>query len=114
MQTDPHTKEPPHGAGIGSVRSYGLSFLLCALLTLAAYFAVTEKWFSPASLIALVGAFGVLQIIVQLFLFIHLNAETKPRWNTIVFLFMILIVAIVVIGSIWIMHHLNYNMMPHP
>ncbi len=108
---DPHTQEPPHGAGIGTYRSYGLGLLLCIFLTLIAYFAVSAQVFSGAALVFVVVLCGVLQIIAQLFLFFHLNVDTKPRWNTIVFLFMLLIVAIVVIGSIWIMANLDYRVM---
>jgi heme/copper-type cytochrome/quinol oxidase subunit 4 len=30
-----------------------------------------------------------------------------------VFLFMIGVAALIVAGSVWIMYHLNYNLMPH-
>lgn len=111
MKIDRHAIEAPHGAGIGTYKSYGLGYLLCIVLTLAAYIAVVRQIFTGWVLGGFVIALGVLQIVVQLFLFIHLNAEHKPRWNTIMFLFMLLIIAIVVIGSLWIMANLNYRVM---
>ena len=102
MKQDPHAIEPPHGAGIGSYASYGLGYLLCLGLTLAAYFSASY---------AIAVSTGLLQIIVQLILFLHLNSEKRPRWNLIVFLFMVLIAAILVIGSLWIMANLDYRMM---
>jgi cytochrome o ubiquinol oxidase operon protein cyoD len=49
---------------------------------------------------------------VQVVFFFNLNDEKKPKWNTMAFLFMMLIVLIVVLGSLWIMTNLDYNMMP--
>jgi cytochrome o ubiquinol oxidase operon protein cyoD len=111
MSKNPHIIEPPHGAGIGTYKSYALGYLLCIALTLAAYFAVTLSLFSGPALVTLVVGLGVSQVIVQLILFIHLNAESKPRWNTIVFLFMLLVTVTIVIGSLWIMANLNYRVM---
>lgn len=55
---------------------------------------------------------AIIQLVAQLYFFLHLGRESKPRWNFIVFLFMILVLVIVVWGSLWIMDNLNYNMMP--
>ncbi|MBE8365690.1 cytochrome o ubiquinol oxidase subunit IV, partial [Leptospira borgpetersenii serovar Balcanica] len=45
--------------------------------------------------------------------FLHMNASSEERWNLVAFVFTLLIIAIVVVGSIWIMWNLNYNMMVH-
>ena len=111
MKVDPHVTEPPHGAGIGTYKSYSLGLIICVLLTLAAYVTVVEYLLTGWALITAVVGCGVLQVAVQLTLFVHLNAETKPRWNAIVFYFMILIAAIIVIGSLWIMANLDYRVM---
>ena len=50
------------------------------------------------------------QFFTQLLFFLHLGRETKPRWKLLVFLFMTMIVAILVFGSLWIMYNLNYHM----
>ncbi|MCA9327819.1 cytochrome o ubiquinol oxidase subunit IV, partial [Candidatus Saccharibacteria bacterium] len=52
------------------------------------------------------------QLYVQSVFFLHLSAERKLRmtlWST---LFTIMVVVIIVVGSLWIMQNLNYNMMP--
>lgn len=49
---------------------------------------------------------------IQLFFFLHLGQESKPYWNSQLFLFMLTILVILVIGSLWIMHNLSYNVMP--
>ena len=96
----------------GTHKLYGLGYLLSVVLTVAAYFIVTRQMMAGlAELFALVGL-GVAQVIIQLLCFLHLGGESKPRWNLIVFLFMLLILFVVVIGSLWIMHNLDYRMMP--
>ncbi|MBD9250723.1 MAG: cytochrome o ubiquinol oxidase subunit IV, partial [Cronobacter sakazakii] len=60
-----------------------------------------------------VVATAVVQILVHLVCFLHMNASSEERWNLVAFVFTLLIIAIVVVGSIWIMWNLNYNMMVH-
>jgi heme/copper-type cytochrome/quinol oxidase subunit 4 len=46
---------------------------------------------------------------VQLFFFLHIGRESKPRLNAAAFLFATLVVTILVAGSLWIMDNLNYH-----
>jgi len=96
----------------GSYKSYAVAYILSLLLVLASYICVTEHLFSGTLLTVFVVAFGILQILVQLILFLHLGIESKPRWNFITFLFMLMVTAIIFIGSMWIMVNLDYRMMP--
>jgi cytochrome o ubiquinol oxidase subunit IV len=91
--------------------SYIFGFIVSLIFTLVAYFLVQEELVSGFSLVLIVGALAFFQVIVQLVFFLHLGEEPSPPWNLIIFLFMILIVLILVIGSIWIMYHLDYQMM---
>ena len=95
----------------GSVQGYILGFGRSVLLTLAAYFAVTEGWFNGWALVTVVILLALTQFFVQVELFLHIGNERKPRWNLMAFVFMIVTVATIVLGSIWIMANLNYNMM---
>jgi cytochrome o ubiquinol oxidase operon protein cyoD len=54
---------------------------------------------------------AVMQLLVQLVFFLHLGGESKPRWNLMAFMFTLLVVAILVAGTLWIMYNLDYNMM---
>jgi cytochrome o ubiquinol oxidase subunit IV len=96
----------------GTVLSYTVGFVLSVLLTLAAYMSVVNKLFVGRTLIVFVVSLAVVQLLVQLLFFLHLGRETKPRWNLVIFLFMLLVVGIIVSGSLWIMYNLDYNMMP--
>jgi len=96
----------------GTLKSYWLGFILSIGLTLAAYWAVVGKLIAGKILIGTLLALALAQTVVQLVLFLHLGQESKPRWNLLVFLFMLSVLLILVFGSLWIMYHLNYNMMP--
>jgi len=91
---------------------YLIGFVLSLLLTGAAYLAVTEHWVAASEVGALVVKLAILQIAVQLFFFLHLGQESRPRWKLTVFFFMLAVLVILVFGSLWIMENLNYHMMP--
>jgi len=92
---------------IGYINGYALSLYL----TITAYLLVTHRIFSNHHLVFAVIGLALIQFLVQAFFFLHLGHETKPRWKLYVFLFMILVVGILVLGSLWIMANLNYH---HP
>lgn len=104
-----HT-HPDEESGHGSLVSYSLGFVLSIVVTLLAFAAVGQHWFSPMGNVAFITLMAIIQLMIQLVLFLHLNAESKPHWNLSAFLFAILIVFVVVGASIWIMYHLNVNM----
>lgn len=51
--------------------------------------------------------FAVLQLFVQLYFFLHMGEEARPRWNLMALCFALVIVAIVVGGTLWIMNNLS-------
>lgn len=99
----------PHNAS-GSPAKYVSGFVLSVGLTLATYLLVTHHSFSREVIIVAIMSLAFVQFIVQLFFFLHLGSDTRPRWKLYVLLFMLLVVGIIVIGSLWIMNHLNYHM----
>lgn len=100
--------------GPGKLESYIFGFILSLILTLVAYFSVAENLISGWVLIFTVAALAFVQVVLQLIFFLHLGEEPSPPWNLMVFLFMILIVLIIVIGSLWIMYNLDYQMASPP
>jgi cytochrome o ubiquinol oxidase operon protein cyoD len=91
---------------------YVCGFLLSLLLTLAAYYSVVHHVSAGNVAIAVIVGLAIAQLMTQLTFFLHLGQEGKPRLNLTVFVFMLMVIGIVVIGSLWIMHNLDYNMMP--
>ncbi|TXI34622.1 MAG: cytochrome o ubiquinol oxidase subunit IV [Niabella sp.] len=97
----------------GSVRSYLIGFGISLVLTIGSYLLVVGGWQMPLEiLIALVLCFAVMQLFVQLIFFLHLGFEKGPKWNLAFFISTVGIILLIVLGSLWIMYHLNYNMMP--
>ena len=101
-----------NGATNGSLRSYTTGLVLAFVLTAGPFWMVMSGAVSGPTAVAGVLAFALVQVVVHLMFFLHMNGSSDQRWNTMAFLFTVLIVAILVGGSIWIMYHLNYNMMP--
>ncbi len=92
--------------------NYTIGFILSLLLTSTAYLAVTNQLFAGGALMAVIISLAIAQVLVQLFFFLHLGHETKPRWKLVVLLFMLVVLFILVFGSLWIMQNLDYHMMP--
>lgn len=95
----------------GSLLSYTVGFILSLVLTIIPFFAVMEGLIAGPSAILLLTGCALAQLLVQLFLFLHLGGKGQ-RWNLMVFLFMLLVVIILVVGTLWIMNNLHYNMVP--
>lgn len=109
MNEDHTPQEPKVSYG-----TYTAGYVLSVLWTLLAYVIVAGHILSGTWAIAAVVALAVVQLVTQLIFFLHLGQEGKPRWNLAAFLFTVLTVFVIVAGSLWIMHNLNYNMMsPH-
>ena len=106
-----HDNHHSQESGHGSVKSYFVGFVLSIALTVIAFAAVYQAWFNPLWIIVLVSGCALIQLLVQLMLFLHLSSESTPYWNLSALLFSTLIVMVVVAGSIWIMHNLDMNMM---
>ena len=96
----------------GSVKSYITGFVLSIIATIIPFFLVANSEISNFSLILLVYLFAVVQFLIQLFFFMHITAEGKPRFNQMSLLFAIVVVFVVVLGTGWVMYNLSYHMHP--
>jgi len=101
-----------HHVGQGSAQSYTIGFILSVILTLIPFAIVVKGLLSGWLLVGMLVAFAIGQLLVQLVFFLHLGKGSGSRWNIIMFLFMAMVVIIIVVGSLWIMANLDYNMMP--
>lgn len=101
------------GAHHGSVKTYMTGFILSIILTVIPFWMVMNGSASPSTLLGVIVVTAVIQLLVHLSCFLHLNTSSEGGWNMIAFVFTVLIIAIVVVGSIWIMWNLNHNMMLH-
>jgi len=99
------------GSGFGAIQVYLLGFLLAIGLTVASFWIAGSSavWGPgiPAALLAL----AVAQMGVHLVFFLHITSGPENTNNTLALAFGVLIVLVVVVGSVWIMAHLNHNLM---
>jgi cytochrome o ubiquinol oxidase operon protein cyoD len=101
-----------HDAGRGTTLSYTIGFGLSLILTLSAYLIIDNHVATHTFRMVSIICLAIAQLFVQLICFLHLGRESKPRWNLTVLIFAAMVVIIVVFGSLWIMHNLNYRMTP--
>ena len=102
-----------HGASHGSVKTYMTGFILSIILTVIPFWMVMNGSASKPVILGAILVTAVIQILVHLVCFLHMNTKSDEGWNMTAFIFTVIIIAILVVGSIWIMWNLNYNMMVH-
>lgn len=95
----------------GTLKSYVIGFIASILLTIASFSLVITKLLKGQSLVYTLIGLAIVQAIIQLRFFLHVGQEAKPRWETLVFYFMVMVLLIVAIGSLWIIWDLNNRMM---
>lgn len=110
MTNELTTIDQTYGAGHSTLASYTAGFFFSVMLTLIPYEIVREQLLDGNDLIFTITMFALLQLAVQLIFFLHLSTKSKARWNLIAIIFTILMVSFLVIGTIWIMKNLSYNM----
>jgi cytochrome o ubiquinol oxidase operon protein cyoD len=96
----------------GTRRSYLIGLAYAVVLTLASFWASsTDLIYSPGVPI-LLGVLAIAQMGVHLVFFLHISTGPDNTNNVVALAFGVLIVTLIVAGSLWIMAHLNANMMP--
>lgn len=100
-----------HHGWNASFKPQFIGFVVSLLFTVGVYRFVTHRELTESHLTLTIVIFCALQALIQLFFFLHVGMESKPHWATITFLFTILVVVIIIGGSLWIMHNLDYNLM---
>jgi cytochrome o ubiquinol oxidase operon protein cyoD len=100
-----------HGAAAG-VRSYVVGLALASLLTIGSFWAAHNHGliYEPGVPMAL-AALAIAQMGVHIAFFLHITTGPDNTNNALALAFGALIVGIVIGGSLWIMYHLNANMM---
>lgn len=104
-----HTGES--GASHGNVKAYILGFVFSVILTALAFLLVIGKVMPAATAIPVLALLALVQIVVHLTFFLHMNASSEQRWNVMAFGFTVLTAFILIVGSLWIMHNVSINMM---
>ena len=112
---DHHGDHHDEGGGYhATVKGYVVGFILSVVLTAVPFWLVMNKVL-PSNLTAFVIlGFAAVQIVVHMVYFLHMNAKVEGGWSMLALIFTGALVIIMLSGSIWVMYHLNTNMMPMP
>jgi cytochrome o ubiquinol oxidase subunit IV len=99
------------GESHGTVGSYLTGFILSVILTAAAFGFVLTGMLTGTTALLAISVLAVVQIVVHLVFFLHMNTSSSQRWNVMAFGFTVMTVVILVGGSLWVMHNVAMNMM---
>ena len=107
-----HDANEPHSTFSG----YMTGFVLSIILTAIPFWLVMAKVIADRNTAVLVlGGFAVIQILVHMVFFLHMNGKVEGGWTLLATIFTVVFVAITIAGTLWVMFHMNANMMPdHP
>ena len=96
------------------MKDYVIGFVLSVILTAIPFYLVMNNVISdPATTGFVILGFAAVQMVVHMVYFLHMNAKSEGGWNMLALIFTIIIVVITLAGSLWVMYHMNKNMMPN-
>jgi cytochrome o ubiquinol oxidase operon protein cyoD len=112
MKNAHSSHELDHASSHGSRKSYFVGFVLSVALTFASFGAVMQGLVPHSMMLTAIVVLCVVQLVVQLVYFLHIGTSKDQRSNTVIFGCTAFLIAIIVAGSLWVMHNANVNMMP--
>lgn len=105
----PQAGAPAHG----SLKGYLIGFALSVLLTALPFWLVMSGAVGGKAMTAgLIMGFAAVQVVVHMIYFLHMNSRSENGWTAMALIFTLVLVAIALSGSLWVMYHLNTNMTP--
>jgi cytochrome o ubiquinol oxidase operon protein cyoD len=109
----PHADGDDHGGYHFTTKGYVVGFLLSVVLTAIPFWLVMGQVLpTPGLTVSVVLGFAAVQIVVHMVYFLHMNTKIENGWSMLALIFTAALVIIMLAGSIWVMYHLNANMMP--
>jgi len=97
----------------GSYKTYVTGFVLAVILTAIPFYLVMNGTIENKTITGLIiMALAVVQIVVHMIYFLHMSPRSDDGWTLMALVFTVIVVVITLSGSLWVMYHLNTNMMP--
>ena len=90
--------------------SYLIGFVLAVILTAIPFYLVYTHALPPVRIMQVIAVAAVLQILVHLRFFLHVNFSTTPKENLMALAFTAVLIFLMVGGSLWIMVDLHQRM----
>lgn len=92
------------------LRTYLIGFVLAVALTAIPFYVVITHALPPQRTLLVIAGAAILQVLVHLRFFLHLNFTTTPKENLLAIVFTAVLIFIMVGGSFWIMFDLHQRM----
>lgn len=111
---DAHDDHDHHdGAPHSTFSGYMTGFVLSIILTAIPFWLVMAKVIEGRTTTVMVlGLFAIVQILIHVYYFLHLNSKIEAGWTLLSTIFTVVFVLIGLAGTLWVMYHMNVNMMP--
>jgi cytochrome o ubiquinol oxidase subunit IV len=93
------------------VRGYQTGFILAAVLTLIPFTLVASGTFSATVVLWVIGILALLQIVVHVRYFLHVDLSAARREELYLMLFSGALLALMVAGMLWLLFNLHTRMM---
>jgi cytochrome o ubiquinol oxidase operon protein cyoD len=97
------------GPGVGS---YLVGLVLALVLTAIPFALVVDGSLERTQTLIVIAVAAVLQVLVHLRWFLHLDLTRTPRENVVAIAFAAILIVLMVGGSYWIMIDLDHRMAP--
>jgi cytochrome o ubiquinol oxidase operon protein cyoD len=108
-----HGPDPDGGGFHATLKDYLTGFVLSVVLTAVPFWLVMGKVLGGSGITtAVILSLAVVQIVVHVIYFLHMNARSQGGWSMLALIFTLVLVVIALAGSLWVMYHLDHNMMP--
>lgn len=104
-----HEDEGHHG----SLKDYAIGFVLSVILTAIPFWLVMGKKIdSSATMGFVLLGIAAVQVVVHMIYFLHMDGKVEGGWSMLAMVFTIMVVVVMLSGSLWVMYHMNHNMIP--
>jgi cytochrome o ubiquinol oxidase operon protein cyoD len=107
-----HHGHDDHLEAHGSIKDYSIGFILSVILTAIPFWLVMGHVLPSTTTRVVILAFAAVQVIVHMIYFLHMNSKSEGGWNMMALILTVILLVIVLSGSLWVMYHMNANMMP--
>ena len=109
-----HHDAHEHDVGPHSTFSgYMIGFVLSIILTAIPFWLVmTDAIADRSTAMLILAGLAAVQIVVHMVYFLHMNGKIEGGWTLLSTIFTIVILMIALLGTLWVMFHMNAHMMP--
>jgi cytochrome o ubiquinol oxidase subunit IV len=101
----------PKAAYRRDLRGYQTGFILAAVLTIIPFALVASGTLSTTSVLWVIGILGLVQIVVHVRYFLHVDLSPERREQLYLMLFSGALVTVMIVGMLWLLFNLHTRMM---